>query len=222
MHKYIIARRSENKKTGPMLVTTSPRYTCPSTCSFKDGLCYAERGFLGAFTWNALDRSSVGKVYRNGVAIESLADLALAIRTLPDGAMWRHNQAGDLMPDLNDRRLICTSTLDIICSANVGRRGFTFTHFDPTLEHNRRAILSANQRGFRINLSADTLLQADAFADIGCAPVTVILPKGHLRNTHTPQGRKVIVCPALTHGVTCSTCKLCTRERTFIVGFPLH
>lgn len=221
MHKYLVTLRSGNPITGPIMVTTSPTYTCPASCALKGTQCYAEKGLLGGFIWRTLSRSAVGDILGNGLAVRSLSDLVLAIRALPAGGVWRHNQAGDLMPDASDRRLICRDTLEIICRANDGRRGFTFTHFDPTAGDNRRAIADANRAGFTINLSANDLHHADALADTACGPVAAILPRGHTRNTHTPAGRKVVVCPARTHGVTCSTCRLCTRQRDFIIGLPL-
>ena len=39
----------------------------------------------------------------------------------------------------------------------------------------------------------------------------------------TPKGRRVVVCPAqIKDGVTCSTCKLCSKQRSFIVAFIAH
>jgi len=171
MHMYFVGMRSANPITGPIMVTTSPGYTCPAACALKGKLCYAEHGFLGGFIWNALDKAAVGNVIANGLTVKSLTELALAIGALPLGTVWRHNQVGDLMPDFDDRHLVCGSTLTIICEANKGRRGFTFTHFDPSIDHNWRAIRSANQSGFRINLSANDHFHADMLADTGCGPV---------------------------------------------------
>jgi hypothetical protein len=85
---------------------------------------------------------------------------------------------------------------------------------------NRQAIEEANRGGFRINLSANSLAQADQFADLHIAPVTVILPAGTTENTTTPKGRTVVICPTNTHGVTCADCGLCARMRSTIIGFP--
>ena len=60
MHKYLVTLKSSNPITGPILVTTSPRQTCPSACALKDTDCYAGRGFLGHYLWTALDRSKPG------------------------------------------------------------------------------------------------------------------------------------------------------------------
>ncbi|MFX9016061.1 hypothetical protein ABTN29_20580, partial [Acinetobacter baumannii] len=62
MDKYLITRKTANKITGPIMVTTSPRMTCPLSCAFRKGgegplagVCYAEHGALGGFVWTLLD-----------------------------------------------------------------------------------------------------------------------------------------------------------------------
>jgi hypothetical protein len=149
------------------------------------------------------------------------------IAALPVGQVWRHNQAGDLPGD-NER--VSPRLLESLATANIGRRGFTYTH-KPVLdgqsgpvENNRRAIAAANRKGFVINLSANGLSHADKLAALDIGPVVTILPAGIEENTETPDGRKVIVCPAQKRdGVTCSTCRLCSRgDRSVIVGFIPH
>jgi hypothetical protein len=90
---------------------------------------------------------------------------------------------------------------------------------------NQDAVADANARGFRINLSGNTLAHADELADLNIGPVCVVLDakEGERHDTVTPSGRRVVTCPATYRDdVTCSTCKLCARERDVIVGFPVH
>jgi len=76
-----------------------------------------------------------------------------------------------------------------------------------------------------VNLSADSLTQADEYAKLGIAPVTVVLPENtpH-RGNKTPDGLPIVVCPAQTaDDVTCEKCKLCTvKNRQSVVGFLAH
>jgi hypothetical protein len=143
------------------------------------------------------------------------------VRALPDGQVWRHNQAGDL-PGIGDT--INGGFLDELVSANKGKRGFTYTHKPPQRGKNAAAIARANEGGFTVNLSADTLPEADTLAGLAIGPVVVVLPSDVTENTATPEGRKVVICPAVTReGVTCSTCKLCAwKDRKVIIGFPAH
>jgi hypothetical protein len=228
MDKFLVTLRSENPVTGPILVTTSPRSSCPHTCPLRKGsddplagVCYAEHGALGGYVWSLLDRTPVGRSFQNGnIRVLSLLELTLVIRRLPPGALWRHNQAGDLAG--RHGATIDEAKLAELVAANRGRRGFTFTHCDVlTNLVNRRIIAAANRDGLTINLSANSLAHADQLADLRIAPVTTILPAGAAANARTPTGRKVVICPARTHvGVTCSTCQLCSRQRSVIVGFP--
>lgn len=226
MDKYLITRQTANQITGPIMVTTSPRMTCPLSCAFRKGgagslagVCYAEHGALGGYVWTLLDRTPAGRSIMNGTRIYDFAELLYAIRSQPPGSLWRHNVAGDLPS--NNRSTIDRAALRAIVAANNGRRGFTFTHFDVVTNlSNRQAIAEANCGGFTINLSANSLEHADELADLRIAPVTVILPHGTARNTKTPKGRTVVVCPTNTHGVTCAECGLCARQRSTIIGFP--
>jgi hypothetical protein len=228
MDKFLITRKSQNPITGPILVTTSPRRTCPLSCPLRKtadtaaaGACYAEHGMLGGFIWTALDRTPAGGTFQKGrIKVHSFDELLAEIRNLPAGSVWRHNQAGDLPTD--DQITIDRAKLDHIVAANQGRRGFTFTHFD-VIENvaNRDAVADANARGFTINLSGNALDHADALAETACGPVTTLVPSDQPANTATPAGRKVVICPARTHAhVTCSSCRLCTRQRDFIIAFP--
>ena len=116
-------------------------------------------------------------------------------------------------------------------AANSGKRGFTYTH-KPIAGHgslsaaNARAIKAANVSGFTINLSANTLKEADTLAATNIGPVVVVLPDSVQGNVKlaTPAGRTVSVCPATYRDdVSCMSCGLCQRQnRKTIVGFPAH
>lgn len=215
-HQFHLSLKSTNDKTGPIPVSTTSENSCPLSCPLmkRDGKtngCYADNHGIN-FHWKKV---SAGE--RGG----NLAQFAEDVATLPTGQIWRHNQAGDLP---GDRKLIDQKSLRVIVRANTGKRGFTYTHYDPSLKSNAAAIASANNNGFTINLSANTLAQADRYASMNIAPVTVLLPetfKG--QTTKTPAGRTVTVCPAQTRdNVTCESCGLCSRRERNIVGFVAH
>jgi hypothetical protein len=227
MERFIITHKSGNRITGPIMITTSPRSSCPLACPLRKsgeskeaGVCYAEHGHLGHYIWTGLDRTEAGKKISGRIPVYSFDDLLTTVRNQPPATLWRHNQAGDLPSD--DQVTISRGRLRRLTAANRGRRGFTYTHFDVmNNEENRIAIAEANRDGFTINLSADTLTEADQLAALNIAPVTVVVPAGTMENTATPDGRKVIICPARTQdNVTCATCGLCQRLRSVIIAFP--
>lgn len=224
MSSFLFTAKSANAKTGPMPVTTSSNDTCPSACPFRGNGCYAESGNLGSL-WAKLSRALPGQAFRSGVATvvaRSWDALCAAVAALPAGTLWRHNQAGDLPHVGGD---IDAVRLGALCAANAGKRGFTYTHHDMTRAHNQGAILAANEQGFTVNLSANTLAHADELAALEIAPVVVVLPRdASPQSVATPAGRRVVVCPATYRDdVTCKTCALCAVvARQVIVGFPAH
>lgn len=204
-------RISRNAKTGPIPVTTSSAETCPDACPLKKNGCYADGGPLGLF-WRKVTERKAGLAFADAIA---------QIRALPKGTLWRHNQSGDLA-GAGDQ--IDATALDQLVGANRGKRGFTYTHKPVHSLANQLAIRAANAAGFTINLSANTLAEADRLAALQIAPVVVVLPADATRATTTPEGRKVAICPAtISEGVTCATCGLCAlRDRKAIIGFPAH
>lgn len=188
--------------------TYSSGNTCPDACALKDAGCFAEFGKVGSHWKNVMHRGL------------GWTELLERVRELKPGTLWRHNVAGDLpgLGDKLDRAALCRLVL-----ANSGRRGFTFTH-KPLLDaRDRRTVSAANQLGFVINLSADSLEQADEKAGWGIGPVVVTVPSDAARGLRTPAGRHVVLCPAETHRIDCKDCQLCAQpQRKSIVGFRAH
>lgn len=172
-----------------------------------NGACYAASGPL-RIHWDKVTSGERG------------SDVLGAIRKLPEGQLWRHNQSGDLQGD-GDK--LDTRALAELVRANKGKRGFTYTHKPLRSVAERAAVKKANAQGFTVNLSANNLVHADALADLAIAPVVVLLPADQTTNTVTPKNRTVIVCPATQRdNISCKTCQLCARPRDVIVGFPAH
>lgn len=202
--------KSANAKTGPIPVSTTSALSCSDTCPFKDNGCYAESGPL-ALHWRAVTAGERGLTW---------PEFCDEISRLPDGQLWRHNQAGDL-PGLGD--YINPAAMQLLIDANKGRRGFTYTH-KPATPENLEIIRAANVAGFTVNLSANNLAHADTLADTGAGPVVTVLPINAPAKMTTPAGRPVITCPAQTRDdVSCADCQLCARaDRPTIIGFLAH
>lgn len=201
--------KSANAKTGPIPVSTTDPDSCPPSCPFRGAGCYAKSGPL-ALHWRKIAERERGLPW---------GEFCISICSLPAGTVWRHNQAGDL-PGCGET--VNVSELRQLVRANTGKRGFTYSHkrSPQALE----AIREANAAGFVVNLSGNSLADADALAETGAGPVVCVLPASQTTNTWTPAGRKVVICPATQReGVSCATCQLCARgSRSVIVGFPAH
>ena len=194
--------KSANIKTGPIPVSTTTKASCPTDCAMASA-CYAASGPL-ALHWAKVTAGERGTDW---------ATFTAQIAQLPEGQLWRHNQAGDLPQD--------PVLIGQLVHANAGKRGFTYTHHRDAASINW--IRHANAWGFTINLSANDLADADTLAEKQCGPVVVVLPSTTTANTKTPAGRPVVVCPATQRDdVSCATCQLCARQRDVIVGFPGH
>lgn len=206
---------SRNTKTGPIPVSTTSADTCPATCPFKrqasgkPGGCYGDN-YPMLYHWQAVTAG------QRGGSWEHFCD---EVSRLRKNQLWRHNQAGDLP---GDGVRINAGQLMQLVKANRGRRGFTFTHY-PMDDNNQALIYLANNSGFTVNLSANNLAQADQLAALEIAPVVVVLPEHTKKNTRTPAGRPVIICPAtLFEGVNCDNCEMCQKVQHPIIGFPAH
>lgn len=207
MYNVHLSLKSANVKTGPIPVSTTSKATCPNDCAMRSA-CYAGSGPL-ALHWNAVS---------NGTRGTNWSGFVDAISSLPEGQLWRHNQAGDLP---GDGSTVDPVALGELVRANMGRRGFTYSHYRDA--DSLAWVKHANTWGFTVNLSANDLDDADTLADTGAGPVVCVLPSTQSANTVTPKGRRVVVCPATQRdNVSCATCQLCQRQRDVIVGFPAH
>jgi hypothetical protein len=208
--------KSRNTKTGPIPVSTTSSETCPPSCAFFGHGCYAQVNMHIRRLWKRLD----GGDYKFGLTWkEFLAE----IRSLPPGALWRHNQAGDL-PGAGDS--LDVKALGALVKASSHARGFTYTHKPLKRAAERAAVACANRTGFVINLSGNNPAHADALAALRVGPVVTVLPdtvRGNMK-LRTPAGRRIVVCPATYRpDVTCASCRLCAvAGRKVVVGFPAH
>ena len=233
---------SSNRKTGPLPVSSSQSETCPPACeSFYN--CYAKFHHC-RMHWDRLDAGETKNTH-------DWQGFCQAVRRMPKGQLWRCNEKGDLPGRGNHINL---DDLTRLVQANKKRNGFTYTHkpvlagsytvtgnvkkgqkhttkvSEATATENCAAIRYANENGFTINLSADSLTIADQKANLNIGPVCVTLPSdaGQGVKYTTPKGRKVVTCPAALErnkekNVNCAMCGLCQRvDRSFLIGFPAH
>jgi hypothetical protein len=228
MH-YHLTFASRNRKTGPIPVATISNRTCPSSCPLKGNGCYAESGPL-RLHWDAVSKGKRGT---------SFDDFCRRISMLPRHQLWRYGQAGDLPGDGDE---IDGEALMKLAKANARRPIIAYTHKPPN-EENLKHLRAAAQKGFTVNLSADSLEDADQLAEIGL-PVVAVLPADYGRSkaggtwaedlrtynervshmpTRTPEGRQIAVCPATYTDTDCGRCLLCASARKeVIIGFPAH
>ena len=135
-------RESSNRKTGPIPVSTTASDSCPDACPLKNGGCYAKGGPL-AIHWRKLDKTA------QSTARASWSNFLENVAGLPDGQLWRHNQAGDLCGENNK---ISARFIRQLIKANKGKRGFTYTHkpvdnSNATNRLNAKLVAESNANG---------------------------------------------------------------------------
>jgi hypothetical protein len=233
---------SQNAKTGPIPVSIIERASCWSGCALYENGCYAETGAL-AMHWRRVSY---------GLAGGSWAEFCTKIAALRPGRLWRYAQAGDL-PGYAAK--IDGTLFQELVAANIGKNVIAFTHKpvlgdDPVAVENRRLIAAAVEAGFTVNLSADNPAGADRLAELGIAPVVIVLARAYARRAvryrfkrtrdewaetigewrdrtaslprYTPAGRRIAICPATYSDATCKTCGACAHVRDAVIGFPAH
>lgn len=230
MTNYHLTLKSTNSKVGAIPVSTTSSTTCPTSCPLKGNGCYAQSGPL-AIHWKAVTDGKRGMTFD---------EFTQQISSLPVGQIWRYAQAGDL-PGEGDA--IDRDQLRALAGANAGRPVIAYTH-KPPVGANLDALQEAASLGMRINLSADSLDEADDFIDIGL-PAVVVLHEDYGRKTSkgewseslseyrarlktlvrtTPRGRDIAVCPATFVDTNCAACGICANKSQIdvVVGFPAH
>ena len=205
--RYHLTRRSNNRKTGPIVVTTASRASCPASCKLRGAGCYAEGGPLRIW-WDRLSEpgGSFGLDFRQFVE---------ELRGLPGDSVVRLNQAGDLPG--RGRRLDRGRCLRIADALGHVAAAWTYTHYPPT-EHNVGVAAEMERRGVVVNFSHERAAEVETLA-----PAVVLVAGGGRQRT--ADGRKVVVCPAQTgRRANCEECLLCAKGvgRGFVVGFVPH
>lgn len=211
---------SSNGKTGPIATLKTSMNTCPDSCSWKENGCYAKYGPI-TIHWRNLHK----------IGVQFLTVLK-EIRRIPRGEYFRLFEAGDA-PGNGKYRLYKDACLKL-AEACKHLIAFGYTHYRPN-KHNLPILKAMNEK-CTLNLSADSLEEADELFKTGL-PVVSIIPKDSPSTFFTENGIRVIKCPyeQFTNSgqrkvKNCMTCAkgsgkgpLCYwQDRDFIVGFPPH
>mgnify|MGYP001577390703 FL=1 len=214
--KVLFVQQSGNQKLGGIPMSITEKKSCPTSCPLKGDGCYAELGRVNLH-WTKVSKSRKKKYSWN--------NFLKGVRGLWKGQLWRLNVAGDLPGvgnNIDKRKLLG------LINANKGKRGFGFTH-KPVLgsskqaQKNRDLIKLANEKGLIINLSANDLRNADDLYNLGVASVVCVVASDHPKHSLSPGGRKGLVCPQQTIGLTCDKCMLCANpKRKSIILFRAH
>jgi hypothetical protein len=241
--KVLFTADSGNRKIGHIAASYTSRDSCPDNCKLKvtpdnpNGECYAE-GFPTAFQWNKTKDGSTDKKGNSHRSVHDWDDFCRQVNALPRHKVFRHNVAGDFPGYKGNNNSINREMLDKLDKACARVQAFTFTHKPVgfgeigetadmmlTRARNGQAIKKCNKEGnIAINLSAESLADADRMAELDIGPVVTVVGSDAPRHMKTPGGRHVVVCPnEEDENRTCDLCLLCAKpNRKAIVAFRAH
>ena len=210
--------------TGPFVVSTyvSIAATCPDSCAFKSGGCYAQAG-ASHLTMRGLDRAALGLVALDVTLAEAAAIDRLWVRGVPqDGADGgrdlRLHVGGEVSCAEGARALAAAVTR---YQARGGGRCWTYTH-------RWRSIPREAWGPISVLASCERLADAEAARARGYA-VAIVVPRYPDGPATWPYaGGRALPCPAeASDGATCSSCRACMddrrlRERGLVIAFAVH
>ena len=230
---YRFIENTNSRKVGAMAVSYSPRQTCPDTCPLKNGKCYGEN-FPISLHWNNYSKDLTDNY-------DKFIDEIKLYRKYNGNKIWRHNIVGDLVAD-KDFKINAKKLYQLIDANNKGAV-ICYTHHhtikdkngkNKVSRYNLNRIKEANELGFTINLSADTIDQAKQLYNKTKLPTAVSLPVTKNKYKKLSKDKqadykkellkdKIVICPEQTHDVKCIDCKLCNKsDRKVIIGFLEH
>lgn len=214
MLKFHLTPKGSNRKVGAgVAVSTSSAVTCSTACPFhpdNGGGCYGLAGPL-ALHWRAVSDGRRGLPW---------PEFLQALRQLPAGGFFRHNQAGDLHRPGTAAGRAALAELVEACRHLVA---WTYSHH-PLTPSTVQAFKAATARGFTVNASCETAAQADRAISKGLRAVFVVPSTEPRHHWRTPDGNPVVLCPAQRFdGMTCQRCQLCaSRPQTVAIAFKAH
>lgn len=228
LHWHHVTLLSHNGKTGPITITRTNTTSCPPSCPAWL-VCY--------------DKQGNGRIHRTNVDSKKYKTLSVleffeSIRKF--SRVYRHNEGGDLWNG-ETREHINADLLSQFVEANAKFRTFPIIYTHKAIvgprstqairSHNHKAIVNADAP-FAINVSVESLDHVDQALALGHDVVTILPSDVGKGVTRTPNGNRVVTCPATYSDVQCSPkadkpCgsgnPLCLRKgRDYAVGFPIH
>jgi len=191
-----------DKKVGPVMASYSPLDTCPDSCGFKSGGCYA---------WELFYLRVLG---------EKISDGRIKIRTMEEAfkgsrrsaKIVRHRVAGDVVGDVDETVREC----EFAEENKLINIGYTHDWKNPEAQKLKK--------WFRA--SCNTLEEAQEAIDMGWA-VTITAHGENVPKKTKLLNRRAVLCPAQVdkERMDCNTCKMCKTNgntKDVIIMFETH
>lgn len=204
MRKVHWVSESSDKKIGPVVASYSTIDSCPDSCEFKSGGCYA----WGLFYLKILS----GKIDRGSIKIKNLSDALLD--KIPAAKIVRHRVAGDVVGDVEATLSECRQ----VESANLINIGYTHTWKEEESQPLKQYFRASCN-------SLEDVVEAHANGWSAALAVTGNVPK-----STTIDGKKAVLCPARhdvegKRDITCNDCTMCKisyKTKDIVIMLEVH
>jgi len=178
-----------------MSATYAPEVTCPDSCPLKGNGCYG-RNFRLNYIWHR--GTDVGDVEPWEIA----EDEARRIGELKGDRPLRVHVLGDCK-DVVSARVIGQAMVDYVERTGQGCWAYT---------HSWREIGVEEWQGAKVWASCERVEEVKEARERGYSAVVIVREKQP----------GMVMCPAMTHGLTCAECMLCWTGKKVVVGFYPH
>lgn len=199
------------RKLGNIVVSYSPKSSCPDTCTLKTGGCYA---------WDLYYMRIMGDKIERGVQKIKGKEKPFHIRSLAEALkkrsvgckIVRHRVAGDIIGDVSETLKDCLT----IVKSGLTNVGYTHAWREEQVQPLKEYFRASCQ-------SMEEVKEARAKG----WSATVIFDDTVGRGKQSLEGETVVMCPIDDYkkNVTCNSCRLCridNKTKDITVGFKLH
>lgn len=136
-----------------------------------------------------------------------------AVTILKGTPLFRDRVVGDLVDSVGEIDYDYMNAIADVCD-EAGVPLFSYTHSWPRID---RQLIPDN---YMLNASVESVEDAFDAIDQGW---DVCITSDDIVEGTIINGKRVVTCPAQTRaGVTCASCKLCSKPRTSIIRFLIH
>lgn len=199
------------RKLGNIIVSYSPKSSCPDSCSLKTGGCYAWDLYYMRIMGEKIE---TGKQKIKGKVKEfKIRGLLEALKGRKhDCKIVRHRVAGDIIGDVENTIKDC-ETIEKEGLTNIG---YTHAWREKSSEPLKRYFRASCQ-----NMDEVKEAHANGWS------ATVIFTESIGRGKQKMGDHTVVMCPIDDYkkSVTCNSCRLCrvdSKTKDIVVGFKLH
>lgn len=200
----VAVERSQNSKTGPVSATYVAQQSCPNTCPFLNGGCYAEHGPCGIITrrLNQVEADPITLAWIESAAIGGLSG------TRP----LRVHVVGDCASD----------PAAWIVSAAMLRHdapAWTYTHAWRTVQRKswgKASVLASVE-------TPEGIREANARGYAAC----IVVEEHSSHKVYDLDGQKILPCRAEFSDVQCNRCLVCADDMRLLahgltIGVAVH